>query len=103
MVLLKEAGASKDELIGVYKKHEKESTSRSGENNCKSRIQDFIKLLQYAKELYKAVGNTYTKLRPGRRRCYLWLSSILYFLFLMAELGLLHGPILGKLMLNFKI
>jgi len=96
MVLLKDEGADREKLRALYDKHKKDEKSEEQEDRQAGCLMEFRKLLASVKQLYKAVGYTYVKPRPGRRRLYLWLSSILFFLYLMAELGLLHGPILGE-------
>jgi len=96
MVVLKASGAGKEKLRAVYDKYKpmkpKHDISAAGKTGC---LNDVSKSLNYVKELYKAVGHTYMRQRPDRKRLYLWLCSVVFFFFLMTELGLIHGPILG--------
>uniref|UniRef100_A0A915KTN7 Uncharacterized protein n=1 Tax=Romanomermis culicivorax TaxID=13658 RepID=A0A915KTN7_ROMCU len=87
MVAAKRSGASNEQLLELYKKSESDKSNDV--------VTDFAKLLIYVKNLYKEVAVTFTKPRSGRRRCRLWICCYIFFVFLMTELGLMHGPILG--------
>lgn len=56
---------------------------------------EFVKTIKYVGNMYREVGHTFSRPRPGHRRCYIYLMSLIFFLFLIAELGLLHGPIMS--------
>lgn len=88
MVVAKRAGATREQLLEFYKKTDESDKSTN-------EVDDFVKLFVYVKTLYKEVADTFTKPRPGCRRCRLWICCYIFFVFLMTELGLMHGPILG--------
>lgn len=96
MVKLKKAGADKLELRAVYEKYESLNEKNKKSYSSCGCVNELLKLLAYIKDLYIAVGHTYSKPRSDHRRLYLWLCSIVFFFYLKTELGLLHGPILGK-------
>lgn len=45
--------------------------------------------------MYKEVYVTFVRPRFGHRRCYFHLMTVVYLLFFIAEMGLLHGPVLS--------
>lgn len=54
-----------------------------------------VNLLKDIAILYRDVFHTFSRPRIGHRRCYIYLLSLVFFLYLTAEVGLLHGPIIS--------
>lgn len=51
--------------------------------------------LKFIGKMYKEVWHTFSRPRPGHRRCYIYLMTLIYLLFFIGELGLMHGPVIS--------
>lgn len=74
---------------------DKENIDKQQEASSTGCLNEIAINFKFIGKMYKEVWHTLTRIRSGHRRGYIYLMTLVYLLFFISELGLLHGPVLS--------